>query len=77
MGNKLSDIDVFILSNDLKQIKKEVVDYDNEYLKTQFKSLHGVSLDIEIYSKQLILELFAQLNTCDFNTGVCQYSCRI
>ncbi|KAB3529862.1 hypothetical protein [Alkaliphilus serpentinus] len=70
MGNKLSDIDVFILSNDIKKIQKSKLDYDKEYLKTQFKRLCSISLDIEIYSKQVILDLIEQLNNCDFNTNI-------
>lgn len=67
MGNKLSDIDVFILSDDINKIEKSILDYDKDYLKTQFKRLHGISIDIEIYSKQLILQLMEQLNKYNFN----------
>jgi hypothetical protein len=69
MGNNLSDIDVFILSNDIKKINRDSVDYDNnEFFKTQFKRIYGISLDIEIFSKNIIIDLIDQLNRHDFDS---------
>lgn len=70
MGNRLSDIDAFILSDDINKIHKSVLDYDTSYLKTQFKRIHGVSLDIEIYSKQVILNLMEQLSKYKFDDNI-------
>lgn len=70
MGNKFSDIDVFILSDDINKIEKSILDYDRSYLKTQFKKSYGINFDIEIYSKQVIFDLIEQLNTYDFNDNI-------
>jgi hypothetical protein len=70
MGNKLSDIDVFILSDDIENIKSSILDYDRNYLKTQFKKLYGINFDIEIYSKQIILDLIKQLNEYNFDDNI-------
>jgi hypothetical protein len=67
MGNRLSDIDVFILADDINKIHELSVDYDWDCLKIQFKRLYGISFDIEIYSKQVFLELMQQLSEYKFD----------
>lgn len=67
MGNKLSDIDVFILADDFDKIEKSLLDYDRDQIKTQFKKLHGISIDIEIYSKVVIYDLLEQINNAIFS----------
>lgn len=70
MGNKLSDIDAFILSDNINKVERSAQDYDWEHLRVRFKRLHGISVDIEIYSKQLILDLIRQLNEYKFSDEV-------
>ncbi|WP_163193744.1 hypothetical protein [Clostridium thermarum] len=70
MGNKLSDIDVFILSNDVNKIQKSTFDYEREGLKTQFKKQNGVDFDIEIHCKKSIVNLIDQLNTYNFDDSI-------
>lgn len=70
MGNKLSDIDVFILSDNINEINKSILDYDRDYTKTQFKRLFGISIDIEIYPKSVVLDLMNQLNKYNFSDNI-------
>jgi predicted nucleotidyltransferase len=66
MGNKLSDIDVFIISKNIDDVKKASVTYDLGEFKTAFKRLYGISIDIEIFSEKAILGIIQELNKCKF-----------
>ncbi|WDV47204.1 hypothetical protein PV797_05735 [Clostridiaceae bacterium M8S5] len=68
MGNKLSDIDVFIISNDIINNEASCA-YDLGDIKTQFKRLSGISIDIEIFSKDVFLTLLEDLSNCQFENN--------
>lgn len=70
MGNKLSDIDVFIISNDIKKIERSAVAYDMGSFKTQFKRLYGISIDIEIFSQDAVLNLMNEISKCKFDNDI-------
>ena len=57
IGNKFSDLDIFIIVEDTSNIT--LTDYDDNYkeLKIKFKEYIGVKCDIEIYNKNLIKKL--------------------
>lgn len=74
MGNRLSDIDVFILADDINKIHKSSVDYDWDCFKIQFKRLYGISFDIEIHSKQVVLDLMQQLSKYKFDDDTRTYN---
>ncbi|BBK22839.1 hypothetical protein Aargi30884_17420 [Amedibacterium intestinale] len=59
IGNKYSDIDVYILT-DLKKI--DGCEYNEKYSKTAFFTLNGKHFDIEYWDKGLIHELIRQSN---------------
>lgn len=74
MGNRLSDIDVFILAEDMNKVQESSVHYDWDYLKIQFKRLYGVSFDIEFHPKQIILDLMKQLSEYKFDNATRTYN---
>ncbi|WP_066501614.1 hypothetical protein [Abyssisolibacter fermentans] len=69
MGNRLSDIDVFIISSNFEKIERTDVAYDIGNVKTQFKRLYGISIDIEIFSKDVFLNLINELSNYEFDSN--------
>jgi len=69
MGNKLSDIDVFIISDDISKRDKDSAAYDRGRFQVQFNRLYGISIDIEIFSKEAVLTLMKELSDCTFDNN--------
>ena len=67
IGNRYSDIDVFVLKEDFDTLKKEEITYDFGALKTHFKNIAGIRADIENYSLEVIEASVAALEHCDFS----------
>lgn len=70
MGNRLSDIDVFILKNkdSLADVKcSDNLDYNSNNMIVKFYSFDGISIDTEIHSLEIINDIIKQLNAIDFN----------
>jgi hypothetical protein len=68
MGNKLSDIDVFLLTDDLTRFKDSAYDYSD--YRMDFVQLKDVKLDIEIYKKSFMIGGLKQLVDLKFEQGV-------
>lgn len=62
IGNKYSDIDIFIITNDIKKIELTNYDYDETKLKTIFREFIGKKCDIEIYDIKTIEKNLSILN---------------
>lgn len=67
MGNCYSDIDVFILTHEIDKYSGDKITYDKECVKAHFNNFKGVSVDIEIYDINLIVDLVKQLDNINFN----------
>lgn len=67
MGNRLSDIDVFIITNSIEHYDATSSDMVDELSKTLFREIQGINFDIEIYDEKTILNLITQLNSYDSN----------
>ena len=67
MGNRLSDIDVFILTKHIDHYKAGSSDYMNTLCKTLFRKFNGIHFDIEVYDETTILDLIEQLNNYNCN----------
>lgn len=65
MGNKRSDIDVFILTDRVAQFNNN--DYDENYCKTTFLELDGEQFDVEIYRISDLIYFWECLNEINFN----------
>lgn len=62
MGNKYSDLDIFIIRDHNKFEDTECV-YDDKVRKTFFVDLPEISLDVEVFDKEYILKIIGVLNT--------------
>jgi len=62
IGNKFSDLDIFIIVEDTSNITLTDYDYNYKELKIKFKEYIGVKCDIEIYNKNLIEKNIEILN---------------
>lgn len=67
MGNCFSDIDIFILAEDIDSYNGDDVTYEKKNIKAHFQKFKGVSVDIEIYDKKLIRDLLGKLSQIDFS----------
>lgn len=68
IGNKYSDIDVFVLSENI--FSNNIVDfaeYDQKFRKTGFINFQGVNIDIEYWDLSIIREIVNKLNTINFS----------
>lgn len=62
MGNKYSDLDIFIIRDHNKFEGTECV-YDDKVRKTFFVDLPEINLDVEVFDKEYILKIIDVLNT--------------
>lgn len=69
MGNRLSDIDIFIIREKEYFFENTIIDgsgYDYNTLKVTFNKYMGISVDIECYYIGDLLNTIKQLNKIDF-----------
>lgn len=62
MGNRLSDIDVFIITKNIESYNGNRLDIKGKRHKTLFRKINNINLDIEIYDEETIHSLINQLN---------------
>ncbi len=67
MGNKYSDIDLFIISDNIENFEYQNVAYNEKYYQTKFISFLGASIDIEILSKETFNHAITSFNNIDFS----------
>lgn len=68
IGNKYSDIDIFILVNDFEQLSSKDITYATEASKTQFSKLYSnINCDIEYWPMSLLEDLIQQLDNMNLN----------
>lgn len=65
IGNKFSDLDIFIITDDVSKLVLSNYDYDHDDLKIIFKEYDGIKCDIEIYNEELIKDNIKILNDFD------------
>lgn len=64
IGNRYSDLDIFILTSNFNDIKMTKFDYQNiKNIKTLFKTYFGKKCDIEVYDLKIINECLEILNS--------------
>ena len=66
IGNKFSDLDIFIITDNVSKLTLSNYDYDHNDLKIIFKEYNGIKCDIEIYNEDLIKENIKILNNHNF-----------
>lgn len=70
MGNRLSDIDIFIIRLNENFVQNTSIDgtgYDYDTIKVSFKKFMGISVDIGYYPINEMLNIINQLNAIDFD----------
>ncbi len=68
MGNKKSDIDIFVFSDRIEHYSN--IDYNEKYCKTTFLQLQGIQFDIEIYRINDLMCFWKNLDEIHFADGV-------
>lgn len=63
MGNKYSDIDVFVIRND----ESKNYNQSENFVETQFETIKNLNVDIEFYSYSDILRLMSSINQLNLN----------
>ena len=67
MGNRLSDIDCFILTDSIVDIGVNETGYSFGNRKTRFDRIMGINFDTEIYPKKAVLHYADQINNLKFD----------
>ncbi|MEX3625414.1 nucleotidyltransferase domain-containing protein [Viridibacillus arvi] len=66
IGNRFSDIDIFVVVEDFEELKKdETIVYNHDDIKTTFSSILGIGCDIEYWPLSTVKEIFNQINNLD------------
>lgn len=66
IGNKLSDIDIFVITSDIGKIKKENLEYEFEDVSFMFEKINGINCDVEIWTFEDFSRIVSQINKVDF-----------
>lgn len=66
IGNKYSDLDIFIITQNIDRVNLTKYDYDEKKLKTVFREYVGEKCDIEIYDLATVEKNINILNDYDF-----------
>lgn len=67
MGNKKSDVDIFIIRNHEDFIKTNKYEYLEGFRKTDFYKFNKLNLDLEIFDKEQISDLLKKINDISFS----------
>jgi len=65
IGNKLSDLDLFIITDNFDDASNYDMDYDFKNIKYMFKRINDVIYDIEYWDRNVIDTVFEQINSID------------
>lgn len=74
VGNRHSDLDIFILAENLERFNEIECEYDFDQFKVTFTNAYGIGFDIEVWSKELLLEVINQINSIQFDTSTRTYN---
>ncbi|MBM7616199.1 hypothetical protein [Alkaliphilus hydrothermalis] len=74
IGNRHSDLDIFILTESLERFNEIECEYDFDQFKVTFTNAYGIGFDIEVWSKELLLEVISKINLIQFDTSTRTYN---
>ena len=67
MGNRLSDIDCYVMTDSLKDVEIKASDFEYNNIKRKIELIKKTTLDVKVYSKFVIQDYVEQINKLDFN----------
>ncbi|MGD6874228.1 hypothetical protein ACQCU1_18865 [Sutcliffiella horikoshii] len=66
-GNDKSDLDVFVVVQDIRKLAdKSNIAYNQEHIKTAFTKINGIGCDIEYWSEPIVKRLLENINEINF-----------
>ena len=67
MGNTASDLDIFVIKDDINNLDSQKIVYNNEVNKVSFEQFDKIGCDIEYWEKNYVIQIINQINKINFN----------